>query len=130
MDTGVDASYARLFGLIVEGMEKLVEAGNGPVLTRVRDYLRRAATQVFSNLAHADPDFDFRRVLEVVDPDQAEDLEEIVKRHVDELLRQFTRMPDRELPPLARVRRWCSRMYTPGGASLYADFVMNHWLLL
>ena len=98
LDSGVDASYARLFSSIVKGMEKLVEVGSGPVHTRVRDCLRRAATRVFSNLAYEDLDFDFKKILQVADPDAAEGLEEIIGPHIEELLRQFTRHPEADAP--------------------------------
>ena len=79
-------------------MEQLVEAGSGPVHSRIRDCLRKAATQIFSNLAQEDPDFNFKKILQVVDPDAAEDLEGIVEPHVEELLHQFTRNPETDVP--------------------------------
>ena len=53
---------------------------------------------VFSNLAYEDPDFDFKKILQAADPDAAEDLEEIIGPHVEELLRQFTRYSEADAP--------------------------------
>ena len=71
---------------------------SGPGHARARDCLQKAATQVFSNLAHGDPDFNFKRILQAEDPDAAGNYDEAISPYVEELLRQFIRLPGEGAP--------------------------------
>ena len=87
-------AYLQFFTQIMEKLDGVATNLNNVVEEECRELLSLAATRVFSNLRHANPNFDFASVLQRVEPSLAFELAKEVKEPVEALVKLYRREDD------------------------------------
>jgi hypothetical protein len=85
-----DVNYIDFFTKLVERLEAGAKRVNGIIEDECRDLLFQVATRIFSHLLHADPNFDFDRVIAPIPEELRDGLGKAVEDHVDALLVKFS----------------------------------------
>src|SRR3990170_1036630 len=85
-----NADYVDFSIKLVERLEDGAKKVDGILEEECRDLFSQAATRVFSHLLHADPNFDFDKVIAPVPEELRDGLTKAVEGHVDALLRKYS----------------------------------------